>query len=128
VRGRTWTFDGHGGASARDAYGTIEPYERVEAAQPTPEQLAHLTGTYTSDDAEMTMTAVVEQGALVLKHRPDVTIALTPMYADAFGAGRLGTVIFRRDGSGRANAFSIVQDRVWDMRFRRAITRSASRP
>ena len=67
----------------------------------------------------MTFVAVVEQGALVLKHRPDVTIKLTPMYADAFGAGQLGTVIFRRDGGGRATAFSVVQDRVWDMRFDR---------
>ena len=36
------------------------------------------------------MTAAVEQGALVLKYRPDVTIKLTPTYADAFGAGRSG--------------------------------------
>jgi hypothetical protein len=55
----------------------------------------------------------------VLKHRPDVTIRLTPLYPDAFGAGQLGTVIFRRDGSGHATAFSVVQDRVWDMRFQR---------
>ena len=116
---RTWTFDGHGGATASDTYGTIEAYERVDPAKPTPEQLAQLAGTYTSNDAEMTMTAAVEQGALVLKYRPDVTIKLMPAYADAFGAGALGTVIFRRDPDGRATAFSVVQDRVWDMRFQR---------
>ena len=119
LRGRTWTFDGHGGATAGDAYGTIESVERVDPAKPTPEQLAPLAGTYTSDDAETTFLAAVDQGALVLKHRPDVTIKLTPMYADAFGAGQLGTVIFRRDGSGRPTGFSVVQDRVWDMRFQR---------
>jgi hypothetical protein len=118
--GRTWTFNGHGGATASDAYGTIEAYERVDPAKPTPDQLAQLAGTYTNDEAEMTMTAAVEQGALVLKHRPDVTIKLTAAYADAFGAGPLGTVIFRRDPSGRATAFSVVQGRVWDMRFQRA--------
>jgi hypothetical protein len=117
---RTWTFDGHGGATASDAFGTVEPYERVEPAKPTSEQLAQLAGTYTSDDAEMTMAAAVEEGGLVLKHRPDVTIKLTPIYADAFRAGQLGTVIFRRDASGRVTAFSVVQDRVWDMRFERA--------
>jgi hypothetical protein len=120
LRGRTWTFDGHGGATASDTYGTFEAYERVDPAKPTPERLAQLAGTYSSEDAEMTMTAAVEQGALVLKHRPDVTITLTPMYADAFGAGQLGTVIFRRDGGGRATEFSVVQERVWDMRFLRA--------
>jgi CubicO group peptidase (beta-lactamase class C family) len=117
---RKWTFEGHGGATASDAYGTIETYERVTSAKPTPEQLAQLAGTYTSDEAETTITAAVEQGALVLKHRPDVTIKLTPAYADAFGAGPLGTVIFRRDSSGRATAFSVVQGRVWDMRFQRS--------
>jgi CubicO group peptidase (beta-lactamase class C family) len=119
LRGRTWTFDGHGGATASDPYGTIEAYEHVTTAKPTPEQLAQLAGTYTSDDAEMTMTAAVEHGALVLKHRPDVTIVLTPLYPDAFGAGQLGTVIFRRDGRGHATGLSVVQDRVWDMRFER---------
>jgi CubicO group peptidase (beta-lactamase class C family) len=119
LRGRTWTFDGHGGATASDAYGTIEAYERVDPAKPTAQQLSQLAGTYASEDAETSMIAAVENGALVLKHRPDVTIKLTPMYADVFGAGPLGTVIFRRDGSGRAIAFSVVQDRVWDMRFER---------
>jgi hypothetical protein len=55
----------------------------------------------------------------VLKQRPDTTIALTPLYADAFRAGSLGTVIFRRDAGGRVNGFSVVQDRVWDLRFQR---------
>jgi hypothetical protein len=36
----------------------------------------------------------------------------------AFG-GPLGTVIVRRDTAGRPIEFSVVQDRVWDLRFRR---------
>ena len=60
----------------------------------------------------------VENHALVLKRRPDVTITLTPTYADAFTADHgLGTVIFTRDGSGRASELSAVQERVWNMRF-----------
>jgi CubicO group peptidase (beta-lactamase class C family) len=120
LRGRTWTFDGHGGATATDAYGTVEHYERVELAKPTAEELAQLAGSYTSDEAETTITAAVERGALVLKQRPDTTIALTPLYADAFKAGSLGTVIFRRDATGRASGFSVVEDRVWDLRFQRS--------
>ena len=87
----------------------------------TDEQLAALAGTYTSDEAETVLTAVVENHALVLKRRPDMTIALTPTYADAFTADHgLGTVIFRRDASGRVTELSVVQDRVWNMRFVRA--------
>ena len=48
------------------------------------------------------MTAAVENDALVLKHRPDGMIALSPTYADAFTAGQLGTVIIRRDPAAAA--------------------------
>jgi CubicO group peptidase (beta-lactamase class C family) len=119
LRGRRWTFDGHSGATATDAYGTVESYERVEPAKPTAEQLGQLTGTYASDEAETSFVATLEHGALALKQRPDTTIALTPLYADAFKAGSLGTVIFRRDAGGRVSGFSVVQDRVWDLRFQR---------
>ena len=118
LRGRKWSFDGRG-ATATDQYGTVETFERVEPAKPSAAQLQPLAGVYTSDEAETTLTAAVERGALVLKQRPDTTIALTPLYADAFRAGSLGTVIFRRDAGGRVNGFSVVQDRVWDLRFQR---------
>jgi CubicO group peptidase (beta-lactamase class C family) len=119
LRGRKWSFDGRG-ATATDQYGTVESFERVEPAKPTAEQLGPLAGTYTSEEAETTITTAVEHGALVLKQRPDTTITLTPLYADAFRAGALGTVIFRRDAGGRATSFSVVQDRVWDLRFQRS--------
>jgi len=54
---------------------------------------------------------------LVARQRPDTTIKLTPVYADAFRAPQLGLVVFRRDGTGRVNELSVVQDRVWDLRF-----------
>ena len=54
-----------------------------------------------------------------MKRRPDYVMKMTPIYGDAFGAGSMGTVIFHRDGAGRVNEFSVVQDRVWDMRFTR---------
>jgi len=61
----------------------------------------------------------------VLKRRPDTTIALTPLYMGAFNADHgLGTVVFRMDGSGRASELSVIQDRVWDLRFRKLEVRS----
>ena len=82
--------------------------------------MAQLSGTYVSDEAETILKAVVENHALVLKRRPDTTIALTPVYLDAFAADNaLGTVLFRRDGNGRVTGLSVMQDRVWNMPFRR---------
>ena len=82
--------------------------------------LAEFAGAYSSDEAETTLTAVVQNHALVLKRRPDTTMALTPTYADAFTADHgLGTVIFTRDPRGRVTELGIVQDRVWSLRFSR---------
>jgi CubicO group peptidase (beta-lactamase class C family) len=101
-----------------DRYGTHDELGHVEMARYTDERLAALVGTYVSDDAETTLTAAVANGKLVLRRRPDTTIALTPLYPDAFSADQgLGTVIFRRDASGRPTALSVVQDRVWNMPF-----------
>ena len=65
------------------------------------------------------MIAAVDAGALVLKRRPDTTIRLTPLYADAF-YGSIGFVRFHRDAAGKVTSFSVTQDRVWDMRFQRS--------
>jgi hypothetical protein len=102
-----------------DAFGTVNSYERVTAFNPTRDQLQDLTGVYVSDEAETTLTVALEGDALVARRRPDATLKLTPVYADAFTAPQLGLVIFRRDASGRVTQLSVAQDRVWDLRFAR---------
>jgi len=116
--GQTWEFDGRGAARVTDQHGTIDSYERMDLARPTLDQLRLLAGNYVSADADAAIDVDVDGQSLVLKRRPDTKIALTPLYADTF-SGSIGTVIFRRDPSGRPEAFSVVQDRVWDMRFKR---------
>lgn len=124
--GRVWQVDGDGRATLTDRFGTVDAFERVEPAEPGPDALQALAGTYWSEDAETEIVVAVENGSLVLKRRPDTTIVLRPLYKDAF-AGSIGTVVFRRDGP--SVQFSIVQDRVWDMRFtRRAGETTGSRP
>ncbi len=113
---RHWTFDAQG-AVATDAYGTGETYQRVDEWSPSASALAAYAGTYASDEAETEMTTTIEAGHLELKRRPDISIPLTPIYLDAFKADTLGTIIFRRDPAGQITAFSVVQDRVWDLRF-----------
>jgi CubicO group peptidase (beta-lactamase class C family) len=122
--GDTWVVDARG-ATGTDVYGTVDRFEKVAAATPSAADLRQLAGTYVSEDAETTLTAVLDGTSLVLKRRPDVSMRLTPLYKDAF-SGSIGTVIFRRDAAGSVSALSVVQDRVWDMRFvRRDVTTTA---
>src|SRR4029453_15962745 len=104
-----------------DAFGRVDAYARVPAATPAADQLRELAGTYLNDETETTLTAVVDGDTLVIKRRPDATLRLTPVYADAFTAPQLGLAIFRRT-DGRVTALSVVQDRVWDLRFTRQMT------
>ena len=110
--GNSWVVDGET-ARLTDRYGSVESFERTTLARPSADDLAQLVGTYVSEEAELTLTAAIENGGLVLKRRPDTTIQLTPLYKDAF-TGSIGTVIFRR---GRTMELSVVQDRVWDLRL-----------
>ena len=98
-----------------DEYGSVYTYARVPAAAPTVEQLREYVGTFASEDAEVMLKVELDGSSIVLKRRPDTTIRLSPLYADAFDS-QLGTVVFRRE-SGRVNALSVVQSRVWDLRF-----------
>ncbi|MGH9161716.1 MAG: serine hydrolase domain-containing protein, partial [Vicinamibacteraceae bacterium] len=112
--------DGEGRARVSDPRGTDEVYEQMAAATaPTAAELEELVGTYVSDEAEATLGVVLGRAALAIERRPDTTVQLTPLYADAFSAPGLGTVVFRRDAKGQPTALSIVQDRVWDLRFTR---------
>jgi hypothetical protein len=101
-----------------DPFGTVEELSREKAWMPAAGDLEPLAGAYVSDEAEATLTAAVPDGKLVLTRRPDTTIKLTPLYVNAFSAGSLGTVIFRRE-AGRPTEFSVVEDRVWDLRFKK---------
>jgi hypothetical protein len=114
--GRRWTFDQSGAARVVDTHGTADEYEHVAIFTPTPAQLAEYAGVYTSDEAETLLTVAVQGERLVVKRRPDTVIPLTPAYLDAFDAGPLGLVVFRRDAT-RITALSVVQDRVWNLRF-----------
>lgn len=116
---RWQVLDGGKGARYSDEYGTVMAFEKVAPVTPPAAALAELAGVYASAEAETSMTAAVEDGALVLKWRPAVTLKLTPVYADAFTAPGLGLVVFQRDASRRVTSFSVKQDRVWDLRFTR---------
>ena len=93
-------------------------YEKVEPAHPTAGDLAAMAGTYTSDEAELTLKVELESGKLVIHRRPDATFALTPTYRDGFSSS-LGSIRFLRDAAGQITELSVGDARVWDLRFER---------
>lgn len=101
-----------GGTVAGSAGGTAAPPTAGVAP------LADFTGNYWSDEAETMLTAIAQNGGLALRRRPGTLIELKPTGPDTF-RGSIGTVTFRRGASGRVEALSIKQDRVWDLRFTR---------
>jgi CubicO group peptidase (beta-lactamase class C family) len=103
----------------REAQGPLAGVTRDAAYKPAAEDLAAFVGTYVSDEVELELIATVQNGALVLRRRPDARIVLRPHSRDRFEAGAgLGQVTFRR-GDGRVVALAITQDRVWDLAFRK---------
>lgn len=98
--------------------GDIIPFDRVTEVAPTAAQLAEYVGEYTSDEAEVTWKVAMEEGKLVVKWRPDVTVGLKPLYADAFHTEN-GFLIrfFRKEG--RISELSLGLSRVRDLRFER---------
>ena len=115
AQGDALEADGARAVRITDAFGTVTRYERVSTEPPSPALLEALVGTYRSDEAEVEMEVAIVDGNLALKRRPNVTIVLTPAYVDVF-TGSIGVVRFHRE-SGRVTGFSVVQDRVWDLRF-----------
>jgi CubicO group peptidase (beta-lactamase class C family) len=59
-------------------------YEPIPEYAPGASELDALAGEYYSRDAETTLTAVAENGKLILLRRPKTRIELTPVYADVF--------------------------------------------
>ncbi|MEO8360243.1 MAG: serine hydrolase domain-containing protein [Vicinamibacteria bacterium] len=96
----------------------VVDFDRVEKASPTAAELDQYAGEYTSDEAELTLRVAVENGALVIRRRPDTTFTLAPTYKDAFTSD-LGGIRFLRDRKGAITEMSISVDRVWDLRFKR---------
>ena len=106
------------GDRLKPAAPTPSPAPQPAAMNPPPSaaQLSAVAGSYWSDEAETMLVAAVDQGALVLRRRPDTVIKLTAIGPDKF-RGSIGTITFIRNASGAVDALSVNQDRVWDLRF-----------
>ena len=104
--------------SGEDVWERVEPWTSTE--------LNEFAGVYASDEAEVTLRVVLENGSLVIHRRPDASFPLKPTYTDAFES-QLGNIHFLRDAAGKIVAFSLGESRVWDLRFTRQGAPSESR-
>ena len=98
--------------------GDVVRWEPVEDWSPTAAELAAYAGSYRSDEAEATYRIAVEGDRLVLHRRFGVRAELRPVYRDVFEGGG-ARFRFVRDDAGRVAQLSAIQERVWDLRFRR---------
>lgn len=115
--GQSWEFEGDRARYA-DRYDTVS-FVRVAAFKPSTAELADFVGDYASPEAAAALGVVVEGDGLAVTRVPDTRVRLTAVYKDAFVAGPFGVIVFRRDAGGKVVALSVVQDRIWDLRFER---------
>jgi hypothetical protein len=118
-------FDGSDRLVVRLPNGLAKRYERVAPARPTLDELRAFEGIYASDEVEAEYAVLIKDGLWLLR-RPATRIALKPLYADAFIAPGLATILFRRQ-AGRVVEMSVMSDRVWDLRFKRISAPPAAR-
>jgi len=106
----TITFEGSGA----DMKATLEmdgkaffAGQRVEPPQLGEAELTAYSGDYRSAELDATYTLKAEQGGLALRNGWNPAEKLTPLTKDEFESEEYGTIVFRRDGNGRVNGFSV---------------------
>ncbi len=109
--------DDSGAGTMDDGSGFAIPIRRMQEVRPTAEEVAAYAGAYESAEAGVVLNVRVQGDRLEMTRMPGSVFALMPLYADAFDS-ELGTIVFRRAGE-RVTSLSVVQDRVWNLQFRR---------
>jgi CubicO group peptidase (beta-lactamase class C family) len=91
----------------------------VEAASPTPAQLAEFAGTFYSEELDTTYQLSVENEKLTVRQKGSPARSLTPTFRDAFFAPGSGTMEFQRDAQGRVSGFLVQAERINGVAFAR---------
>lgn len=109
---------GRQGFEIRYEDGVVDAFVPAGEWTPSEEVLEEYTGSYTSDDARVTMDVIVEDGGLVLVHPELGPARLRASHLDTFMLG--GRLIrFRRLTGGAVYEMSTAEQRIYDMRFRK---------
>ena len=88
------------------------------AFTPDPKDLASYVGRYYSDEAEVMYEVALDNGALVIKRRPDAVLQLRATARDEFTSPS-GAIRFIRNSAGAVTELSLRGSRVFDLRFAR---------
>jgi hypothetical protein len=98
--------------------GPSSTYISVQAASPSPAQLAEYAGIYFSEELEVAYVVGIRSGELTVRHRYETEVTLEPTYADAFSA-RDGSrsLRFTRDDQGKVDGMNLFSSRVRHLRF-----------
>ena len=83
------------GRAERNIDGDVIRYVAESPWTPTPEELNSVTGKWYSDEADATVSIVVENGQAYLTQRPATRLPLRPQYKDASNLGdQPGTIVW----------------------------------
>jgi CubicO group peptidase (beta-lactamase class C family) len=94
--------DGKVTSFERNVDGELIRYVAESPWTPTPEEMNSIAGKWYSDEAEATVSIVVENGQAYLTQRPATRIPLRPQYKDAFNLGdQPGTIIWFTRAAGK---------------------------
>ena len=102
-------------------------YERVDPAHHLSDaELAVLAGSYASGETGSTLTVAAKAGELTLAIGWNTPVRLRPTFRDAFmmeGGGGATSIVFHRDQAGKVTGLSAGDDRAWDLRFTRLVSK-----
>jgi CubicO group peptidase (beta-lactamase class C family) len=93
--------------------------QRVFAFKPTAEELKEFTGDYYSDELGTSYKISLKDGQLVVQHRRNDDVKLTPSVTDQFSGSAwwFREIQFTRDGQKRVIGFRLTGGRVRSLRF-----------
>jgi CubicO group peptidase (beta-lactamase class C family) len=99
------------------AAGARLEFRRVSGTLAEGDALADFAGLYYSEELDVTYRIAIRDGRLVVQRRRFSDQVMTPVFGDAFNAGRLFR--FSRDRGGYVDGFEVTGSRVRNVRFNR---------
>ncbi len=92
---------------------------RMENFQPTAAALSSYTGDYQSSELDATYKLSLDQGSLMLSVNWNPPVKLTPIVANEFEAGELGTLVFHNDSNNHISGLSVFAGRIRHVIFQK---------
>jgi len=108
-----------GTETAGTATGGTERTQRAEPIQLDPAQASEYSGTYYSEDADVTYTIEARASEVWVYRMAGDTFRLTPSLKDEFTNASNGTFKFTRDKKGKISGFSVSVSRALNVPFKK---------